>query len=347
MPTLVKTRNRTIDVLKGLAIVLVVYGHVIQRSMVVGGADFFLNPVFKIIYTFHMPLFVFISGYLIAASLKRRSIKDTFTIRVKSLFIPFVVWSLLDMVVNDLINSSGGFNVFEYLFLKPSVWFLFTLFVASALVLASVKLQRKFGLVIFALIYLLILFIPFNEYAALYYIKWFYLFYVAGYLIHEYGSGFIARFNNTATFVTAFFIFFVLLPFWTRNDYIYVNKMHFLSADYVLEILRYGYVYLIGFVGIVLAFFIGAHLARTKTVSLLGNIGIYSLDIYLLQRYLVEGLYPKILTKFNLSFDYNSPLFLCVFCPLVAVIAVAVCIFVTKLLIRRIDILNTLLLGHR
>ena len=347
MSTLAKTRNRTIDVLKGLAIILVVYGHIIQRSMVVGGADFFLNPVFKIIYTFHMPLFVLISGYLIAASLKRRSIRDTFKIRVKSLFIPFVIWSLLDMLVNDIINLSGELNVFEYLVLKPSVWFLFTLFAASVLVLASARLQKKFGLAIFVVIYLLILVIPFNEYAALYYIKWFYLFYVAGYLIHEYGSGWIARFNNTATFVTVFFVFLVLLPFWTRNDYIYVNKMYFLSSDYVLEISRYSYVYLIGFVGIVLAFFIGAHLSKTKAVTLLENIGIYSLDIYLLQRYLVEGLYPKVLKQFNLSFDYNSSLFLCVFCPLVTAAAVALCIVISKFIIRKISILHTLLLGHR
>ena len=56
-------RNRKIDVLKGIAIILVVLGHVI-----VGYYDtlyYQTNLIFKICYSFHMPLFIYISGYLV------------------------------------------------------------------------------------------------------------------------------------------------------------------------------------------------------------------------------------------------------------------------------------------
>lgn len=52
-------RNVTIDVLRGIAVISVIIGHSIQRGMVVN----YYNTFFKIIYTFHMPLFMLLSGY--------------------------------------------------------------------------------------------------------------------------------------------------------------------------------------------------------------------------------------------------------------------------------------------
>ena len=69
-------RNKFVDVLKATAIFLVVMGHCIQYG---SGNDyyvectFFENSLFKFIYSFHMPLFMLISGYLFAFSLKKRT----------------------------------------------------------------------------------------------------------------------------------------------------------------------------------------------------------------------------------------------------------------------------------
>ena len=57
-----RERNRMLDSLKGFAIFLVVLGHVIQTVFAPDSYD--SNVIFKIIYSFHMPLFIFISGYL-------------------------------------------------------------------------------------------------------------------------------------------------------------------------------------------------------------------------------------------------------------------------------------------
>ncbi|PRR81750.1 Acyltransferase family protein [Clostridium vincentii] len=56
------TRDKKIDVIKGIAIILVIIGHSIQVSK---GSTymtglFYENPVFSIIYSFHMPLLVVI-----------------------------------------------------------------------------------------------------------------------------------------------------------------------------------------------------------------------------------------------------------------------------------------------
>ena len=55
------TRLIWIDRLKGLLIILVVLGHAIQEVL---GGKCFDNHLWNIIYSFHMPAFMAVSGYL-------------------------------------------------------------------------------------------------------------------------------------------------------------------------------------------------------------------------------------------------------------------------------------------
>ena len=59
-------RNIIFDAIKAFAIGLVVYGHSIQY---LSGCTWD-NEIFRIIYTFHMPLFFMISGYFFSSSLQ-------------------------------------------------------------------------------------------------------------------------------------------------------------------------------------------------------------------------------------------------------------------------------------
>ncbi len=351
-----KNKNLTIGTVRGIAIILVIYGHVIQRSMSAGGGDFFLNPVFKIIYTFHLPLFVFISGYLMTFSLSKRSVSEVFKTRCKSLLVPYVSWGILGIMTNYFLNIIDGKNIgvinfpwdlLDQLLLNPAVWFLFTLFILSCILLYSVKLQPQFGTIIFIVIYFLILIIPYNNYCSLYFIKWFYLFYMTGYFINKCGIKITNKFIDRMVFFISLIMFGIFASYWTKNDYIYINKLSFISNQYFDEILRIIYRYIMGFLGILIAFHIGTYFSNTKVERSLGYIGIYSLDIYLIQRYIVEGIYPRIVYNAHINFDCNSPFFLCVFAPLVTTLFVGTCILISKLLLRRNYLLNRLLLGDR
>lgn len=55
------TYYKQLDVMKGIAIVLVVAGHIIQFSVLNAGDT---NCVFQWIYMFHMNIFFFCSGFL-------------------------------------------------------------------------------------------------------------------------------------------------------------------------------------------------------------------------------------------------------------------------------------------
>lgn len=50
-----------IDVFKGIIILLVIVGHIVQNSLLGGGRD---HPLYIWIYLFHMPAFFFCSGFL-------------------------------------------------------------------------------------------------------------------------------------------------------------------------------------------------------------------------------------------------------------------------------------------
>lgn len=49
-----------LDSLKAILILLVILGHAVQFNT----EEYETNPLFQFIYSFHMPLFLFISGYL-------------------------------------------------------------------------------------------------------------------------------------------------------------------------------------------------------------------------------------------------------------------------------------------
>lgn len=83
------SRDVDIDALRGSAILLVVVGHLIQYQNLSGYAD---NPIFHVIYSFHMPLFFFIGGIVFSRYGRSTSLKSLMR-RSRSLVQPWLVWT--------------------------------------------------------------------------------------------------------------------------------------------------------------------------------------------------------------------------------------------------------------
>lgn len=95
------THNIWISCAKGLAIILMVIGHS-------GAPEAFVQWI----YNFHMPLFFFVSGYLFNIKYLQNGvtfIKKKF----KSLYIPFVKWSLIFLLLHNLLTSLNIYGL-EY-----------------------------------------------------------------------------------------------------------------------------------------------------------------------------------------------------------------------------------------
>lgn len=89
-------RSADIDLLRGLAMFLVVWGHMMQYTCLAG--DPFADLLLRMIYMFHMPLFILISGYLSAFS-RHTGLYGALRGRIAPLFRVLLVWNMLDYLL--------------------------------------------------------------------------------------------------------------------------------------------------------------------------------------------------------------------------------------------------------
>lgn len=90
-------RNVSIDISKGIAIYAVVIGHVIAwffKDFNAANLPYEVSVLWKTIYSFHMPFFIFLSGYVFMNPAKKYSTKYMFK-RIVSYLIPFVTMGFL------------------------------------------------------------------------------------------------------------------------------------------------------------------------------------------------------------------------------------------------------------
>lgn len=117
-----------IDEIRGLAILLVVIGNLIQFNGVSTN-----HPVFEFIYSFHMPLFFAVSGYITEKVTFITNYKQ-YALYLKkkiiSLIIPLFTWSLLvsKFVLAEHWNTITWENIYNIIS-SPGLWFLKMLFV--------------------------------------------------------------------------------------------------------------------------------------------------------------------------------------------------------------------------
>ena len=103
-------RNKTIDVLRGIAIFCVVLGHIVQKGML--DIRYEDNVVYKAIYTFHMPMLMLLSGYLFYYSIKKYSFLELLKHKVIQIALPIIVWNsmyyIIDIIFFNAIDMQGG-----------------------------------------------------------------------------------------------------------------------------------------------------------------------------------------------------------------------------------------------
>ncbi len=113
-------RNHYMDNIKGILIFLVVYAHFLLFYVEEGTASTFARFLTYFIYSFHMPLFVFVSGYFS---------KDVDKVRATAferLLVPYLIFNTLMLIAVSL--SEPGKYEFGYLTPVFVNWFILALF---------------------------------------------------------------------------------------------------------------------------------------------------------------------------------------------------------------------------
>ena len=112
-----------IDIAKCIAISSVVVGHVLAYDLYGFDSVWINSELMKFICTFHMPLFMFLSGLVSITAIQKNVVLNDFIKRVRMLFVPFLVigslYSLWRYGNLDFVQSE----------MKFGYWYLWVLFV--------------------------------------------------------------------------------------------------------------------------------------------------------------------------------------------------------------------------
>lgn len=104
-------RTPFFDIVKGISIFLVILGHCIQYgsgTQVLTRELFFNNIWFRAVYSFHMPLFMLISGYLFGNSCRKHSWRSNLLAKVNGLEVPIVAWGTINFFIDVVTGKNGG-----------------------------------------------------------------------------------------------------------------------------------------------------------------------------------------------------------------------------------------------
>ena len=137
-----KTRIPYLDFLKFFAIASVLLGHSVEQTT---GNDFWDNPIWSFIYTYHMPLFMLLCGYFFGSSLNL-----SFGELVKKKFVQLVIPSLSAFAIMYAFVTLTGYNPcpelmdFSWFGFFNAVWFLKCVFFCYLIGYISLKSLRSF-----------------------------------------------------------------------------------------------------------------------------------------------------------------------------------------------------------
>ncbi|HWK04088.1 MAG TPA: acyltransferase [Puia sp.] len=149
---LVKKRISWSDHARGLAIMLVVYRHIVvgaQRANIpVSAIMFNMQEVF---YNFRMAIFFVLSGLFVANSLRKKSTGEVLKNRFNKIMYPYLVWGFimmsLQVIFSRFTNSKRHWYELINIIINPRdvdhLWYLYILFTCSALYLLFYSLTKN------------------------------------------------------------------------------------------------------------------------------------------------------------------------------------------------------------
>ena len=280
-----KNRLKEMDIFKAIAIVSVVYGHVLANTA--GLYTGFISFV-------HMPVFYFVSGFFLYKELKKYSEKELIKKKSRRLMVPYFVWSLVAfMASNALIVLQKGFDIgvvldeaVQVFIYSRSVWFFIQLFFAHSLFILIHRITDKKELraVINVGVWAVLIVFCDTELFCMWKIKWLYGFLLLGYICSEYEI--LTRLKSCKKFVPVV-MFIICAACWIAatlltsgayaTDLIYgFDDMAFSAEIFAVELS----VWLCGLTGMVTIYLVSLFIAEVSKLDILYRLGSYTLDLY-------------------------------------------------------------------
>lgn len=261
-----KQRILFIDNLKCFAIFCVVLGHALQYT---SGKYLEDNFVFNFIYTFHMPLFMMMSGYFFRTSLNL-GLWSFVEKKTMQLLLPAICWSIIKIPLTSISDIGGGIS-----FIIGSLWFLKSTFICYIVTYIAVKVFKS-EKIAYAMIFILPFFVNIN--VSTFMLNYMLPSFVVGIWLNKYYSEMMER-RNLVLGVCAI-IFILLLPYWEFSEYyytpIFLDELSFSINGACIYLHRM----LIGISGSITLFLLFSFCNRSH--HLVSQIGQSTLGIYIM-----------------------------------------------------------------
>ena len=348
-------RNPLPDVLRGFATILVIWGHCIQEGngkAYTDGMLYFSDPVYKFIYSFHMPLFALIAGYFAYKSLARVNLKEWGAARTVKYFagklliyiIPIFAFSVFDYIRTyaAYVIKYGGVTVWDMIIL------FFQMFFANAWFLWGIALSFTCAFlihlifkdnVLICLAGVLAMFLIPDTAGILFLGSFHACKFIAAFYLAAYAFAGICKSPRVENMLNrilqrealscliAGLLFALLLIFYRDNVFVYVSGQCIFGGNVLHLAILYAYRFVVGTTGS-LFFLLLFKLLMDKTgcsFTLLRKVGTNSLGMYMIQGYVI-------ILGFNRLTDNLSYSLIRTF--LEAVIVTAICYLLTALIAR-------------
>jgi fucose 4-O-acetylase-like acetyltransferase len=295
------------DVLRGFAVILVVLGHCIQEGSGLDyrtGALYFSDRLYQFIYSFHMPLFMLVSGYLSWGSIAKANDKDSrrklLGRRASTLLAPVFLWTAVDyarILITNHINGTPQPEavIFVYFYnALNNLWFLWAVWWCFLAVYITHYFLRD-SVAVYVIMFALMFVIPDGlgmgayKYMMPYFIS---AYYFHGYILKKNISDKKNWADNPWSVLVMGVLFLVFFAFYNENSFIYLTGYKLLGKDVPYQLGIDIYRTAVGFAGsgffILLWKYIIIKTESTRfRFKLLARLGADSMGIYILSGYLL------------------------------------------------------------
>jgi fucose 4-O-acetylase-like acetyltransferase len=279
---LVATRLQWVDQAKGIGILLVVFGHVLAGVRLAG---LHIDPQFfrwtwDAIYSFHIPLFFYLSGLFFPHSWQRRGLRGVMLSKVDTLVYPYVLWSLLQGLlqvamsqhVNNPVTLGDVFSLLWHP--RQEFWFLYALFFVYlyvCLLYAALPTRLRWTLLIAAVAFYFLRGPVRHAGPYIVYPAWYLVYFLAGALLHSVTRTITGQPRRWLAVAVVVFAGSVVLSHWLAQTMPDGQSNPAISAGNLLAAVS----------GTVMAVCVSVLLAN-RDARLMAQLGRVSLQIYLL-----------------------------------------------------------------
>lgn len=291
-----------IDAIRGVAAFLVIVGHCIQTIYAPNSFD--NVKLFEIIYSFHMPLFMALSGYLTYGPEQRRGKRWLFQ-RIISLSVVLCFWFVADTLIlkgKFWENPSPIFFIFSRVkdvLINPadgSLWFVAVLLENTIIFWVAIRFAKHFRLnekLVVLIIWLIIIFQP-CEWFGLAYVARQLPYFVLGYFTHQYQQTkpMVSTRLIAGGIALSGIIFVPLAWMWNRTTY--PDCFSFVLPTKIMAAFNGIYTFVVAIVGICFVSGIVYYCFPNCIKRSFSVLGRYSLESYCLQ-----GFFYHIITEFS------------------------------------------------